>query len=73
MRGFSFFAFVTTLGWYDFVSNVAFAASQEFPTLSLFVLMWVFIGVQVVPYFLFVFCLHPPRGCQRLAAALPYD
>mmetsp|Transcript_48991 Transcript_48991/g.151237 ORF Transcript_48991/g.151237 Transcript_48991/m.151237 type:complete len:404 (-) Transcript_48991:154-1365(-) len=49
--------------WGDFVSDLSVALSICFPHVSLFVLMWVFIGVDVLPYMYMVFCIRPPAGC----------
>lgn len=48
--------------WGDFVSDLSVALSIKFPTLSTFICMWTFIGVQVVPYLLLVTLVHHPYG-----------
>lgn len=48
--------------WADFVTDLAVALSAKFPNVPLFVLMWTFIGVQVVPYMGFVLLANPPGG-----------
>eukprot|EP00930_Biecheleria_cincta_P074683 TRINITY_DN61902_c0_g1_i1.p1 TRINITY_DN61902_c0_g1~~TRINITY_DN61902_c0_g1_i1.p1 ORF type:complete len:396 (+),score=70.33 TRINITY_DN61902_c0_g1_i1:110-1297(+) len=48
--------------WADFVTDLAVALSAKFPNVPLFVLMWTFIGVQVVPYMGFVLVANPPGG-----------
>lgn len=49
--------------WGDFVSDLSVALNICFPHISLFILMWVFIGVQIFPYMYMVFFVRPPGGC----------
>mmetsp|Transcript_13718 Transcript_13718/g.37050 ORF Transcript_13718/g.37050 Transcript_13718/m.37050 type:complete len:423 (+) Transcript_13718:66-1334(+) len=65
-RGPDIFIYELTVAWFDFVSDLAIALGAHFPYVTLFVLTWVFIGVQVIPYLGLVFFVHPPKGWMYL-------
>mmetsp|Transcript_2158 Transcript_2158/g.4336 ORF Transcript_2158/g.4336 Transcript_2158/m.4336 type:complete len:427 (-) Transcript_2158:49-1329(-) len=60
--GYTVFIYEATLSWFDFVSDLAIALGAWIPHVALFVLIWVFIGVQVFPYLWLILILHPPKG-----------
>lgn len=60
--GYTVFLYEATLSWFDFVSDLAIALGSWIPHIALFVLIWVFIGVQVFPYLWLILVLHPPKG-----------
>jgi len=69
--GWSVFACEAGWSWFDFVSDLSVALSARFPNVALFVLMWVFIGVQVFPYAAIVFLVRPPSGWMFLKPCGP--
>lgn len=62
-RGGTVFLAEAACAWGDFVSDLSVALNICFPHVALFVLMWVFIGVQILPYMYMVFFVRPPGGC----------
>lgn len=62
MRGGTLLLLEIGFAWGDFVSDLAVALSQRFPHIALFILMWVFIGTQILPFLFLATWVHPPRG-----------